>query len=1309
MSDHANHDKTRREKLDEVIGAFLVALDSGQKPNPAEWLAQYPDLCPELAEFFADRERVDALVEPLMVAAPEQVAEPTVSIAADRSYSSGSSPQTAPGSTEGARGDAMAPDDDGASIALPRGTRVRYFGDYELQKILGEGGMGVVYKARQISLNRPVALKMIKAARFASDDDLRRFQNEAEAVARLDHPNIVPNFEVGRFEDQHYFSMKLIGGESLDKRLKKYGADPRRAARLVAVVAGAIHHAHQRGILHRDLKPANILIDPDGQPHVTDFGLAKRVEGDGELTQSGAILGTPAYMAPEQASGTRGVVTTSTDVHGLGAILFALLTGRAPFGGATVLDTLEQVRERAPDSPRKLNPRVPRDLDVICLKCLEKDPRRRYASADALAEDLNRWVAGEPIAARRVSNAARVWMWCRRNPVAAIAAGLVAASLVAVAVLSLLYASQQTRLATARKLYADEQTHRADEQAAAAAKISGSLADTNRRLAMLFFGRAQGSFENDQIGVGVLWLVESWRFAVKAGDPSWQHLARANLSLWRYNCHELKGVLSHGGGVDRAIFSPDGKLVLSTSDDRTARLWDAATAQPTSQPMVHEGGIGSAAFSPDGKTILTSSGTTVRLWDARANPVGQPMVHQGPVSKVAFSPDGKIILTSTWDKTARLWNAVDGRPIGQPLDHAKQSTAVQSVVSPDGRIILTGGQDKTARLWDAATAKPIGQPMVHRDTVSSVAFSPDGKTILTGGLDKTARLWDAVTTKSIGPPLVHQDAVWSVAFSPDGRTPLTVSGKTVRLWDIVTCLPIGPPMVHQGPDLVAVYSPDGKIVLTGNADKTARLWDAATAMPIGPPIVHQDRVSKVAFSPDGRRILTCSGRTARLWDISSNPIGHPLKHQGPVSAMAFSLDGRMILTGSGDRTARVWDAATGLPIGPPLEHRGVVIAVAFSPDRKTILTGGTDKTARMWDIATAKPIGPPLVHQGRVSKVEFSRDGKTFFTNSQFPRETRVWHTPAHVDDDLPRVQTWVETITGLQADEQGNVHSLDPRAWQERRERLRQLGGPPKSDSGWLFDPALYGAEPNARAQAFSRQKRWAEAEKAFNEAIATRPYNTEILVARSGFRILRALARSQFEAAQAEIDLAVTLRPDELWPRYRQILSLLASNDRNGVIQARASLLDRFGQVTDMWDAENVAGRCSLVPEVNDRVDVVVRLSERAMENRSVGKADYLDTLGAALFRAGRFEDAAQRLKEGIQLRDGRGVPKDWVFLAMAHHRLGHPEEARRLLDRLRNHEPSTDPNKFWDELEIRLLRSEAEAVILYDPVFPADPFAH
>jgi eukaryotic-like serine/threonine-protein kinase len=286
---------------------------------------------------------------------------------------------------------------------------------YEVLGELGRGGMGVVLKAHQTALNRAVALKIVKSGRFASESELIRFQAEAEAVAGLDHPHIVPIYEVGQCRGHHFFSMKLVNGTSLDRRLEEFARDPRASAHLVATVAQAVHHAHQRGILHRDLKPANVLVDEKGEPHVTDFGLATRLDGSQEATQSGALLGTPSYMSPEQASGSRGVISTSTDVYGLGTILYALLAGRAPFAGTTVVDTLEKVRSQTPEPPRLLNARVPRDLEIICLKCLEKEPQRRYQSALELADDLERWLKGMPILARPVSAATRVFLWCRRN------------------------------------------------------------------------------------------------------------------------------------------------------------------------------------------------------------------------------------------------------------------------------------------------------------------------------------------------------------------------------------------------------------------------------------------------------------------------------------------------------------------------------------------------------------------------------------------------------------------------------------------------------------------------------------------------------------------------------------------------------------------------------------------------------------------------------------------------------------------------------------------------------------------------------
>ena len=404
-SGDAGADRLRR--LDAVRGEIEKSMASGRELVADEWIEKYPELNPELRELLAQ------LIAKHASAATIEGATRTAISSDDEN---------------------LTPNKRKAGEPLPSGVRVRYIGDYELLSVLGQGGMGVVYKARQISLNRDVALKMIRNSELASEDQIRRFQNEAEAVALFDHPAIVPIYEVGLHGDQRYFSMKLIDGAGLDKRLKSAALKPRVAAQLVAEVAEAIHHAHQRGLLHRDLKPANILIDAEGHPHVTDFGLSKRMEQESGLTMSGEIMGTPSYMAPEQALGRNSQVTTASDVYGLGGILYAALTGRAPFEGDSVLETLHKVRVSGPEKPTTINKKIPRDLEVICLKCLEKDQNRRYASAQEVADDLHRWLNGEPILARPVNAAARSWMWCKRRPALAALAGALAAAILAGAV-----------------------------------------------------------------------------------------------------------------------------------------------------------------------------------------------------------------------------------------------------------------------------------------------------------------------------------------------------------------------------------------------------------------------------------------------------------------------------------------------------------------------------------------------------------------------------------------------------------------------------------------------------------------------------------------------------------------------------------------------------------------------------------------------------------------------------------------------------------------------------------------------------------
>jgi serine/threonine-protein kinase len=384
----------REERLCEVLAAYFEVVKAGRAPQRESWLAQHPGLADDLIEFLEEQDRFLRMTEPLRSIVEEM--ECLVQL---------------PGRVTPLEGW----DTDGQPVEFAPA-----IGGYLLLGEIDRGGVGVVYRARQRGLNRAVALKMLRAGVLADGDDVRRFRIEAEAVAQLDHPNIVPVYEVGESDGFPYLAMKLIEGDSLARRIGDFAGDPRAAVRLLATVARAIHHAHQRGILHRDLKPSNILIDEQGQPYVTDFDLARRVADDSELTRTGAIVGTASYMAPEQATGRRGATTVATDVYGLGAVLYALLSGAPPFQGESALETLDRVRHKAPEPLVGAFCSVDRDLETICLKCLEKEPGRRYDSALAAAEDLERWLRGVPIAARPVGRLERACRWCRRNPLVAV-------------------------------------------------------------------------------------------------------------------------------------------------------------------------------------------------------------------------------------------------------------------------------------------------------------------------------------------------------------------------------------------------------------------------------------------------------------------------------------------------------------------------------------------------------------------------------------------------------------------------------------------------------------------------------------------------------------------------------------------------------------------------------------------------------------------------------------------------------------------------------------------------------------------------
>jgi WD40 repeat protein/serine/threonine protein kinase/tetratricopeptide (TPR) repeat protein len=831
---------------------------------------------------------------------------------------------------------------------------------------------------------------------------------------------------MGRLSDTFSFhaSVALPGQSSDGSRSHSAKATYwQSVARVGVQVAQALEYAHDQGILHRDIKPSNLLLDTRGTVWVTDFGLAKADDHE-NLTGTGDIVGTLRYMAPEMFNGKADV---RSDVYALGLTLYQLLTLKPAFDESDRRKLIKQVTTQSPERLRKLDAHIPRDLETIVHKAIDREPRQRYQSAAELADDLRRYLGDEPIRARRISPLARFSRWCKRNPTVAgltgtvaalLLAGLVISSIAAVGFKSLAAeleverenavfarddAMAASKEADRQKTVAVGQRDEAEKQRKEAARQRD---ETRRYLYVAHMNLAERAWEEGNVG-RVLQLLDAQRPEQTGGLElrGWE---------WRYQwrlAHSELRMLKHPSV--RVVFSPDGRLVASGGNNGTVKLWNTASGQEMWTHPAHIGQVRGVAFSPDGQ-IVASGGFDgpVTLWDA---PSGKKLRtlkgHTNKIYGIVFSPDGRLLASGSKDGTVKLWDPASG----QLLRNLKVGRSAYSVaISPDGKRLASGGAYGAVKLWDIASGQKVWSlEKAHASRIPAVAFSPDGKLLASGGRDGTLKLWDAASGQEQWVHKASAYSVFGVRFSPDGQllASASISDGVVKIWETTSGKLLRTLKGHTGGVRDVAFSPDGLLLVSGSSDGSVKLWPAARNQEFQTLKGHLGYVYQVAFSPDGQLLASGGGDgMVTLWDAASSQRLRTFNVGMAVHNVALSPDGKLLAAGGGS-TVKLWETASGQLLRSLQGHTGRVEGIAFSPDGTRLASGSKDGTVKLWDAASGQKLQTLNGHAGAVMAVAFSPDG-SHLASGYGDGTLKLWHAQRGQETvTLKRHPSWLRGL----------------------------------------------------------------------------------------------------------------------------------------------------------------------------------------------------------------------------------------------------------------------------------------------------------